>query len=133
MTKKMTALALAWLLVLGQAAAPALASGSAAKGAQGSEDPRAKITRAGLGERARVTVWTRDGAKYKGYVAERRDEEFVLRDRKTDAPTILRFGDVTKVDINRGHSTAKSVAIGATIGGLAFITLLAIAMAGLDD
>jgi hypothetical protein len=134
MAKKLTALALAWLLVLASGrAAPALASGAAAKGAQGPEDPRAKISRAGIGEKARVTVWTKDGAKHKGYVAETRGDEFVLRDRKTDAPTILRFGDVTKVDINRGHSTARNTALGVGIGAGAVLVTLAILIASFDD
>ena len=131
MTKKMTALALAWLLVFAQAAVPAFAA--TPKGAQANEDARARIGRAGTGEKARVTVWTRDGAKHKGYVAETRNEEFVLRDRKTDAPTVVRFADVTKVDINRGHSTARNTAIGVSIGAGAVLLTLALLIAAWDD
>ncbi len=94
---------------------------------------RAKVDRAGIGERAKVTVWLRDGRKIKGYVAERRDDEFVLRDRKTDAPAIVPYGDVTRLDINRGHSTARNTAIGVAIGAGAVLTTLAILIASLDD
>ena len=133
MTKKLTALALAWLMLFALAGVPALAAGAAKKGAQVSEDAKARIARAGLGEKARVTVWLKDGSKHKGYVAEARDEEFVLRDRKTDAPTTVRYADVNKVDINRGHSTARNTAIGVGIGVGAVVLALTIIFASLND
>ena len=131
MIRKLLAASLVALLAPAQFAAPALAASP--KQAQPSAEVRAKIDRAGIGEKARVTVWLRDGRKVKGYVAERRDAEFVLRDRKTDAPTIVSYGDVTKADINRGHSTARNTAIGVAIGAGAVLTTLAILIAGLDD
>ena len=127
MLKKVLAAALACLAVAAQAGARTVG------GAQSAAEARARIERAGLGERARVTVWRRDGTKHKGYVAERRDAEFVLRDRKTDAPTIIPYADVAKVDINRGHSTARNTAIGVGIGAGAVILTLAIIFASLDD
>ena len=126
MLKKILTLALAWLLLATQMGAPALAAG-ATKSAQTPEDAKVKINRAGVGEKARVTVWLKDGTKHKGYVAEHREGDFVLRDRKTDAPTTIAYGDVTKVDINRGHSTARNTAIGVGIGaGAVILTLVAI-------
>ena len=127
MLKKVLAAALACLAVAAQAGARTVG------GAQSAAEARARIERAGLGEKARVTVWRRDGTKHKGYVAERRDAEFVLRDRKTDAPTIIPYADVAKVDINRGHSTARNVTLGALIGVGAFLTLIAVAIATSDD
>lgn len=130
MIRKLLAAALVALVALTQTAAPALAASPTPSQA---EDARAKIDRAGLGEKARVTVWLRDGRKVKGYVAERRETEFVLRDRKTDAPTIVRYADLTKADINRGHSTARNTAIGVAIGAGVVLTTLAILIASLDD
>jgi hypothetical protein len=131
MIRKLLAAALVALVALMQTPAPALAAspGQALPPA----DVRAKVDRAGIGEKARVTVWLRDGRKIKGYVAERRDAEFVLRDRKTDAPAIVPYADVTKLDINRGHSTARNTAIGVAIGAGAVLTTLAILIASLDD
>jgi len=131
MIRKLLAAALVALVALTQTLPPALAA--TPKQAIPAADVRAKVDRAGLGEKAKVTVWRRDGSKIKGYVAERRDAEFVLRDRKTDAPTIVPYNDVTKLDINRGHSTARNAAIGAGVGAGAVLLTLAIIIASLDD
>ena len=131
MIRKLLTAALVALVALAQTNAPALAA--AKKQALPAADVRAKIDRAGIGEKARVTVWLRDGRKVKGYVAERRNEEFVLRDRKTDAPTIIQYADVTKLDINRGHSTARNTAIGVGIGAGAVLITLAALVAAWDD
>jgi hypothetical protein len=131
MFRKLLAAALVALCAQTQLAAPALAAPS--RQALPAAEVRAKVDRAGIGEKARMTVWLRDGRKIKGYVAERRDAEFVLRDRKTDAPTIIPYADVTKADINRGHSTARNTAIGVAIGAGAVLTTLAILIASLDD
>ena len=131
MIRKMLTTALVALVALAQTNAPALAATK--KQALPAAEVRAKVDRAGIGEKAKVTVWRRDGSKVKGYVAERRDAEFVLRDRKTDAPTIIPYADVTKLDINRGHSTARNTALGVGIGAGAVLLTLAILIASLDD
>ena len=130
MIRKLLAVALVALVALSQTGARALAA--TPKPAQAA-DVRAKIDRAGIGEKAKVTVWLRDGRKIKGYVAERRDADFVLRDRRTDAPSIVPYNDVTKLDINRGHSTARNTALGVGIGAGAVLLTLAILIASLDD
>jgi hypothetical protein len=110
MTRKILTLALACVFALAWAAPPALAASQAVRNPQTPEEVKIRINRAGLGERARVTVWRRDGTKLKGYVAERRESEFELRDRKTDAPTIIPYADVAKVDINRCcHSNTRQL------------------------
>lgn len=131
MIRKLLAAALVALVALTQTPTTALAASP--KQAMPPAEVRAKVDRAGIGEKAKVTVWRRDGSKIKGYVAERRDEEFVLRDRKTDAPTIIPYADVTKLDINRGHSTARNTALGVGIGAGAVLLTLAILIASLDD
>ena len=47
-------------------------------------------------------------------------------------PTIINYGDVAKVEKNRGHSTARNLAIGIGIGAGAFLAILAIALTHLD-
>ena len=133
MLKKVLTAALACLVVAVQAGARTFDGAQGTRDAQASADVRAKLDRAGTGEKARVTVWLKDGAKHKGYVSEKRDTEFVLRDRKTDAPTIIAYDNVNKVDINRGHSTARDTAIGVGIGAGAVILTLAILFASIDD
>ena len=96
------------------------------------EQAKTKIARAGTGEKAKVTVWTRDGKKYKSYVTRTSENDFTVRDRKTDAETIIAYTDVNKIDLNRGHSTARNIGIGvgAGVGGL--LVILGIAIASLD-
>lgn len=133
MMKKIMTLALLLLLVQAQTGAVALAAGQSAKDGQTPDDVKVQVNRAGLGEKARVTVRFKDGTRRKGYVAEHRENDFVLRDRKTDAPTAIAYKDVEKVEINRGHSTARNTAIGVGIGAGAVILTLAILFASLND
>ncbi|HBB89954.1 MAG TPA: hypothetical protein DC047_20310 [Blastocatellia bacterium] len=96
------------------------------------ETIRIRIAKLGVGEKAKATVTQKDGTKSKGYIAQAGDDDFVLRDRKTDAPATIRYVDVAKVESNRGHSTARNIAIGVGIGVGAFLAIVAITLAHLD-
>ena len=96
------------------------------------EKIKIKIAKLGVGDKAKATVYLKDGGKKKGYIAQAGDDDFVVRDRKTDAPTTIRYDDVTRVDSNRGHSTARNIAIGVGIGVGAFLAIIAITIAHLD-
>lgn len=86
-----------------------------------------KVAKLGVGEKAKATVILKNGTKAKGYIAQAGDDNFVLRDRKTDAPTTINYVDVAKVDSNKGHSTARNLGIGIAIGaGALLITILAV-------
>ncbi len=104
----------------------------AEKDAQTLEQIRVKVARLGVGERARVTVRYKDGTKLKGYISQAKDDEFIVRDRKTDAPSVVRYRDVARVDSNRGHSTARNVALGTAIGAGSVLTILAVLISRLD-
>jgi hypothetical protein len=93
---------------------------------------KAKIAKIGVGEKAKATVIQKDGTKRKGYIAQAGNDDFVLRDRKTDAPTTISYSDVLKVESNKGHSTARNLAIGIGIGAGAFLAILLISIAHLD-
>ena len=99
----------------------------------GIEKIKAKVAKLGVGEKAKATVILRDGTKKKGYIGQAGDDDFVLRDRKTDSPTTIRYSDVTKVESNKGHSTARNLAIGIGIGAGAFLAVIAIVFASLND
>jgi hypothetical protein len=131
--KKILTLALMLLLLQAQTGAVALAAGQSTKDTQTPDEVKVQVNRAGIGEKARVTVRLKDGTKRKGYVSERRDNEFVLRDRKTDAPSTIAYGDVGKIGIDRGHSTARNTAIGVGIGVGAVVLVLAILIASEFD
>src|SRR5262245_37748350 len=97
------------------------------------EKVKAKVDKIGVGEKAKATVYLKDGAKKKGYIGQAGDNDFILRDRKTDSPTTISYSDVAKVDSNKGHSTARNLAIGIGIGAGAFLAIIAIVFASLDD
>jgi hypothetical protein len=96
------------------------------------EQVKVKVARLGVGDKARVTVRFKDGTKLKGYISQTKDEEFIVRDRKTDAPSVVLYRDVARVDSNRGHSTARNIAIGTTIGVGSVLTVLAVLISTLD-
>ena len=88
------------------------------------EHAKKNVAKLGVGSKARATITRNDGSKVKGYVYSAGDEDFVIRDRKTDASTTIKYSDVKSVDDNRGHSIARNVLIVVGIG--AAITLVAI-------
>ena len=91
-----------------------------------------EVAKLGLGEKARATITLKNGTKIKGYVSRADENDFVISDRKTDTPTTIQYADVTKVQKNRGHSTARNLAIGIGIGAGAFLAILMISIAHLD-
>src|SRR6267142_1689211 len=91
-----------------------------------------KIARLGVGEKAKATITLKDGTKTKGYISRAGDDDFVMRDRNTDAATTIHYADVQRVDSNKGHSTARNIAIGVGIGVGAFLARIAITLAHLD-
>ncbi len=117
---------LASLLLLAAISQPVVAK-QGDTGATLVEKIKAKVAKLGVGEKAKATVILKNGAKTKGYIAQSSDEDFVLRDRKTDAPTTIRYADVAKVESNRGHSTARNLGLGIGIGaGALLLTILAV-------
>ncbi len=48
------------------------------------------VSRAGVGEKARVMVTLRDGTKLSGYINEVRDNDFILTDKKSRKRTSSR-------------------------------------------
>lgn len=90
------------------------------------------VAKLGVGDKARATITTKDGAKTKGYVFRTGDDDFVMRDRKTDAPTTIRYADVAKIQRDRGHSMARNILIGVGIGTGALLSAILIVIARAD-
>ena len=88
------------------------------------EKARRNVAKLGVGSKATATIKLNDGTKVKGYVYNAGDDEFVIRDRKTDTATTIRYQDVKSVDDNRGHSTARNILIAVGIG--AAVTIAAV-------
>jgi hypothetical protein len=134
MKRKFLVVALLALLLQMFVGLPAVvaAKTQAESDAQLLEQVKVKVARLGVGEQARVTVRFKDGTKLKGYISQAKDTEFVVRDRKTDAPSVVLYRDVARVESNRGHSTARNVALGTAIGVGSVLTVLGILIASLD-
>jgi hypothetical protein len=96
------------------------------------DQAKVEVAKLGLGEKARATITLKNGSKVKGYISRADENDFVVRDRKADTPTTINYADVAKVQKDRGHSTARNLAIGIGIGAGAFLAILLIAIANLD-
>jgi len=96
------------------------------------DQAKVEVAKLGLGEKARATITLKNGTKIKGYVSRADETDFVIRDRKTDTPTTVNYADVVKVQKNRGHSTARNLAIGIGIGAGALLAIILITIAHLD-
>ena len=96
------------------------------------EAVKSKIARMGVGAKAKATIRLKNGTKVKGYVAQAGENDFVMRDRKTDAPTTILYADVLKVEDNKGHSTARNIGIGVAVGVGAVLAIIGILISSLD-
>ena len=119
------------VLVIATLSIPVAAQQGSSQGAP-VDKIKAKVAKIGVGEKAKATVHLKDGTKRKGYIGQAGNEDFVLRDRKTDEPTTYRYSDISKVDSNKGHSTARNLGLGIGIGAGAFLAILLIAISSLD-
>jgi len=97
------------------------------------EQIKIQINKLGVGDKARATITHKDGKKTKGYVYTAGDNDFVIRDRKTDAPTTIRYEEIARVQPDRGHSKAKHLGLGIGIGVGAFLGILLIVFSRLND
>jgi hypothetical protein len=93
---------------------------------------KAQVAKLGTGEKAKATLILKDGPSLEGYIGPAGSDDLVLRDRKTDSPTTIRYSDVAKVESNKGHSTARNLGLGIGIGAGAFLGILLITIAHLD-
>lgn len=125
MIKKHLSLALVVLVINVFLAVPPARAQSNNQG-QTIEQIKIKVAKLGVGEKARATVRLKNGTKIKGYVAEARDSDFVIRDRQTNEPHTVSYQDVAKVEKNGGHSMARNLGIGIAIGAAAVLAVLAI-------
>lgn len=90
------------------------------------EKIKIKVAKLGVGEKARATVHLKDGTKVRCYITQVSDNDFAVRDRKTNEPRTISYQDVAKVDNNKGHSSRNiflgiGIGAGATLGILALI------------
>jgi len=88
------------------------------------EKIKTKITRLGVGEKARAQIKLRNGQKIKGYVSNASEDNFSLTDRKSGQTTTIAYADV--VDVKKPGMTKRTkIIIGVTIGVVATAAILA--------
>jgi small nuclear ribonucleoprotein (snRNP)-like protein len=117
-------LALLLMLLVVYAATPVMAQTKT-----DAEKIRSKVLRAGTGENARVTVKLKDGKKIKGYVTQAGNDNFVVRDSKTDTATTIAYTEVAKVETKRDKSALQSAVLGIAIGIGALFAVIGIVVA----
>lgn len=115
------------VFLLGPALTTASANTQSSKQPLTIEQVKVQVARVGTGDKARATITTKDGVKTKGYISRVGDDDFVIRDRKTDAATTIRYADLAKVERHTGgHSIARNILIGVGIGaGVVVIAIFA--------
>lgn len=82
------------------------------------ETIKEKITKRGVGEKARVSVRLLSGTKLKGYISDAGEDTFVITDAKTKQATTVAYRDVEQVK-GKGLSTGAKIGIGAGIAAAA--------------
>lgn len=82
------------------------------------ERARKSVARMGVGSRAKATITLYDRTKVKGYIYSVGDDDFVVRDSKTDSPTTVRYADVMDVNDKSNNNLLiglVAAGVGATI------------------
>ena len=115
---------LSLLLILTPATRSFAAGQKTANDAAKVEKAKKNVAKLGVGSKARATITLNDGSKVKGYVYSAGEEDFVMRDHKTDAPTTIKYAEVKSINDDRGHRYAKMAVLFVGIG--AAITLAAV-------
>jgi hypothetical protein len=97
------------------------------------EKVKANVRKLGAGAEARVEVKLKDNRKVKGYIAETREDSFVVVDEKTGADNLIDYAQVKQL---KGHNkltaakvainVAKGVAIVAAVAGATMLLMLLI-------
>ena len=95
----------------------------AAQSQKNSERAKKNVARLGVGKKAKATITLNDLTKVKGYIYSISDDDFVIRDSKTDSPTTVRYADVRAVE----DKSSKDLLIGlgaAAIGAAIFAVVV---------
>ena len=95
----------------------------AAQTQKNAESAKKNIARLGVGTKAKTTITLNDRSKVKGYVYSAGDDDFVIRDSKTNSSTTVRYADVRSVD----DKSSKDLLIGlgaAAVGATIFVLVI---------
>ena len=76
------------------------------------------VRKLGIGPEARVEVKLADGRKFKGYIKDSSDENFVLVDKKSRAEITVDYSQVREIKGRNGLTAAK---VAITVGKAALV------------
>ena len=88
------------------------------------EKVKVRVAKLGTGEQARVEVTLKDGKKLKGYIYQAGQDDFVVRENKTQTNTIVTYGEVAEVLSNKSHAKSAAIVLGVTAGVGVIVALL---------
>jgi hypothetical protein len=95
------------------------------------EKIKLKISKLGVGEKARAQITLRDGQKMKGYISSAGASEFSFTEKTTGKTTTVAYTDVVSVK-KPGLSTGAKIGIGVAIGVGALAILAAVVVHSLN-
>ena len=127
MLKRFLTYALIAIFIHVTSARPLLAHSLVKKETPSVEKIKKSIDKLGVGEKARTTVKLKDGRKFKGYIYQTNENDFVLVEKSGQKITIA-YADVAGVK-GKNLSTGTKIAIGVGIGAATTIIILGIAVA----
>jgi hypothetical protein len=122
--KKHLAIVLIGFVVFLASGGQTLAQSSGRDEAKASEKIKTKITKLGVGEKARAQIKLRSGQKMKGYVSSAGANEFSFTERDSGKTTTVAYADVLEVKRPGGLSKGTKIAIAAGIGGAIVVILI---------
>jgi hypothetical protein len=92
---------------------------------------KARIRKAGSGDRSRIKVKLYNETRYQDVIREANENDFVIVD-KLGNPYTVKYSDVKSIN-GKSLSTGAKIGIGIGIGVVAVFGVLAILFAGLND
>ena len=93
---------------------------------------RSDVAKRGVGPKAKVKVVLLDGTKLQGYVSEAGADTFTINDSKTGGSVVVKYSQVKQLKGN-GLSKGAKIGIGVGIGVAAFVVIIGVVNAALDD
>lgn len=95
-------------------------------GSAAAQEVKTKVSKLGVGEKARVEVRLRDETKLKGYVSRAGDESFAVTDEKTGAKREVAYAEAAQVKkLGGGMSGSTKALIWGGVAATAAVVLYA--------
>jgi hypothetical protein len=121
--RRLLTIVLIGLLVFLASGGQSLAWSSGKDEAKAFEKIKAKITKLGVGEKARAQITLRNGQKIKGYVSSAGQNDFAFTERSSGQTRTLAYADVVvvkKPGLSKGAKIGLGVGIGAGVAAVVF-------------